>query len=47
MAAVSCHRHLSFSKKEKMRFRGEEMMVHRLEIRSKTPNVAEVDVEKV
>ena len=33
--AVSCHRHLSFSKEKKMRLRGGEVMVHRLEIRSK------------
>ena len=45
--AVSCHRHLCFSKEEKMRFRGGEVMIHRLEIRSKAANVAEVNIEKV
>ena len=45
--AVSCHRHLSFGEEEKMRLRGGEVMVHRLEIRSKTANVAEVNIEKV
>ena len=44
--AVSCHRHLSFGEEEKMRLRGGEVMIHRLEIRSKTANVAEVNVEK-
>ncbi len=38
--AVSSHRHLSFSEKEKMRFRGGEVMLHRWEIRSKALNVA-------
>ncbi len=45
--AVSCHKHLSFNEEEKMRFRGGEVMIHRLEIRSKAANVAEVDIEKV
>ena len=45
--AVSCLRHLSFGEEEKVRLRGGEVMIRRLEIRSKTSNVAEIDVEKV
>ena len=45
--AISCHRHLSFSEEEKMRLRGGEVVVHRLEVRFKAANVAKVDVEKV
>ena len=45
--AVNCHRHLSFSEEEKIRLRGGEVVGHRLEIRSKTANVAEVNVEKI
>ena len=44
--AVCCHRHLSFGEEEKMRLRRGEVMFHRLEIRSKTANVAEVNIEK-
>ena len=45
--AVSCHRYLSFGEEEKVRLRGGEVMLHRLEVRSKAANVAEVNVEKV
>ena len=45
--AVSIPRHLRFSEEEKMRFSGGEMVFHRIEIRTKTANVAEVNKEKV
>ncbi|MPC82473.1 hypothetical protein E2C01_077142 [Portunus trituberculatus] len=44
---VSCLRQLCFSEKKKMRFSKGEMVFYRLKIRSKTVNVAEIDVEKV
>lgn len=31
-ATVSCHRHLRLSKEKKMKFKGGEVIVHRLEI---------------
>ena len=46
-AAVSSLRHLSFSEEKKMRFSREEVVFHRLEIRTKTADVAEVNMEKV
>ena len=46
-AAVSSHRHLSFSEEKKMRFSGGEVVFYRLEIRTKTARVAEIDGETV
>ncbi|MPC09216.1 hypothetical protein E2C01_001820 [Portunus trituberculatus] len=46
-AAVSCLRQLCFGEEEKMRFSRGEVVSYRLKIRSKTKNVAEVNVEKV
>ena len=43
---VSSLRQLGFSK-EKMKFRGGEVVFHKLKIRCKTTNVAEIDVENV
>ena len=42
-AAVGSHIQLCFSLEKKMRFGGGEMAFHRLEIRSKARNVAEVE----
>lgn len=44
-AAVSSLRQLSFGEKKKMRFSRGEMVFHRLEVRAKTANVAEINVE--
>ncbi len=44
--AVSSHRNLSFSEEKKVRFRGGEVMLHRVEIRAKAPNVAEMNRER-
>ena len=41
-SAVSVHRHLCFGEEEKMRFRGGEVMFHRLKIRTEATNVAEI-----
>ena len=46
-AAVSSFRQLGLGEEKKMRFRGEEVVFHRLKIRSKTANAAKIDVEKV
>ena len=43
---VSCLRHLCFSEEKNMRFIRGEVVFYRLEIGSKTANVAEVDREK-
>merc|ERR1712035_108437 len=43
--AVSNHRNLCFSEEEKMRFSRGEVVFHRLEIRSKTANVGDVNEE--
>ncbi|MPC60396.1 hypothetical protein E2C01_054440 [Portunus trituberculatus] len=45
-ATVSCVRQLCFSEEKKMRFSRGEVVFHRLEIRSKTTNIAKVN-EKV
>merc|ERR1712035_299185 len=45
--AISSHIHLSFSEEKKMRFSGGEVVFHRLKIRTKTTNVAEVNGETV
>ena len=44
-AAVSSLKQLGFSEEKKMRFRGGEVIFHRLKIISKTANVAEIDVK--
>ncbi|MPC62840.1 hypothetical protein E2C01_056930 [Portunus trituberculatus] len=46
-ATVSCLRQLCFGEEKKMRFSREEVVFHRLKIRSKTANVAEVNIEKL
>ena len=43
--AISCLRHLSFGEEEKMRFSGGEVVLHRLEIRTKATKVVEVNGE--
>ena len=46
--AISSLRQLGLNEEKKMTFRGEEVVFfHRLKIKSKTTNVAEIDVEKV
>ena len=45
--AVSCLRHLSFGEEEKMRFSGGEVVLHRLKIRTKATDVAEIYIEKI
>ena len=45
--AVSSLRNLCFGKEEKVRFRGGEMMFHRMKIRAKTANVAEIEKKEV
>ena len=45
--AISSHRNLSFSEEKKVRFRGGEVMLHRMEVRSKSADVAEMDRERV
>ena len=44
---VSSLGQLDLGEEKKMRFRGGEVVFHRLKTRSKTTNVAEIDVEKV
>ncbi|MPC70584.1 hypothetical protein E2C01_064836 [Portunus trituberculatus] len=46
-ATVSCLRQLCFNEEKKMRFSRGEVVFYRLKIKSKTANVAEVNVEKV
>ncbi|MPC18792.1 hypothetical protein E2C01_011686 [Portunus trituberculatus] len=46
-ATVTCLRQLCFGEEKKMRFSKGEVVFHRLKIRSKTVNVAEVNEEKV
>ncbi|MPC15541.1 hypothetical protein E2C01_008337 [Portunus trituberculatus] len=46
-ATVSCLRLLCFGGEKKMRFSRGEVVFHRLKVRSKTVNVAEVNEEKV
>ncbi|MPC72391.1 hypothetical protein E2C01_066696 [Portunus trituberculatus] len=46
-ATIRCLRQLCFSEEKKMRFSRGEVVFYRLKIRSKTVNVAEVNVEKV
>ena len=46
-AAVSSLRQLDLGEEKKMRFTGGEVVFHRLKIRSKTANVADINVERV
>ncbi|MPC48331.1 hypothetical protein E2C01_042099 [Portunus trituberculatus] len=46
-ATVSCLRQLCFGEERKMRFSKGKVVFYRLEVRSKTANVAEVNKEKV
>ena len=45
--AVISHRQLCFNKEEKMRFSGGEMVFHRLDIKSKATNVAEIESKNI
>ena len=47
VAAVSSLRPLGIGEEKKMRFRGGEVVFHKLIIRYKTTNVAGIDLEKV
>ena len=44
---VSSFRNLCFGEEKKVRFRGGEMVFHRMKVGTKATNVAEVNVEKV
>ena len=45
--AVSKLRHLSFGEEKKVRFRGEKVVFHRLKVRAKAANVAEIKNKKI